>query len=189
MLYGWIHIIIEWWVLHFQAQGVHEYCIVLIYCIFFLMSKKGEDTTFKYPQSKNTPVILRALWKFIPLSHTDIWIAKLLINLQSIWPFPWGLMPLRLATGTPFPPSEAFCKHSRTPITTFCTCFPYHSLPTPEQSSELGKSIKHLPVSTSIPTPAWARILFSNICLPVLVLSELPATFLGLTCFSLHLLS
>lgn len=94
---------------------------------------------FKYPQSGNTHNLLRALWKYIPVSHMDRCTANLLINLQSTWPFSQGPMPLRHSAGTLLDSSEAFYKHSRISLTIFCTCFPYHSSLISEHSSELCK--------------------------------------------------
>lgn len=77
------------------------------------------------------------------------------------------------STGTHFHPSEVFYKHLGTSLTTTCTSFPYHIVPNTTHSCM--RSITCPLGSSTIPTPAWAMILFSSLCLPVQYSSELPA--------------
>lgn len=98
------------------------------------------------------------------------------------------------SAGTSFSSSEeehpwCHCKHSRTSLTTFCTCFPYHGSPVPEHRSKLCK-VHKMPTSLQLCTgPTPAVILFTRLCPPLWCFSALPATFSRLMCFSLHLLS
>lgn len=82
------------------------------------------------------------------------------------------------STGTTFHSSEAFNKHSRTSLITYCACFPITVHPFLSTARSCAKSLKRWPVSSSILTPARAVIFINSLGLPVPVLFRASCYFL-----------
>lgn len=173
MLHGRIHIITEWRVLPFQVQGVHEYCIILTHCIFFLITKKKRERMLLLNIPKaGAPTFF---WEFCESTQPFCtWTNGQQTCCSGLDHFPGGLMPLSPLLLPLFAPQRK---------TIFNNLL--HLLPISQFIVQ--KSISCLPVFSFLWTPEAAVTLFNHLCLTVPFFSKVPTTFLSHVCFPLHL--